>query len=116
MAREMTFAFFLGCIMPNRYPQIEKATKYVMEKLGYEILDMERAACCPAPGVFRSFVKADWMVHGARNLCIAEKMESGMPMLPDCTAASRSPTSVTRRIRFGRYRKRRSCAASGGIC
>ena len=47
-----------------------------MEKLGYELLDMERAACCPAPGVFRSFNKVDWMVHAARNLCIAEKMDT----------------------------------------
>jgi len=72
----MTFAFFLGCLMPNRYPQIEKATKFVMKKLGYEILEMEKSACCPAPGVFRSFNKGDWMVHAARNLCIAEKMDA----------------------------------------
>jgi heterodisulfide reductase subunit B len=46
-----------------------------MEKLGYTILDMERATCCPAPGVFRSFNKFDWMVAAARNLCIAEKLD-----------------------------------------
>jgi len=62
--------------MPNRYPAIEKSTRFVMKKLGYEILEMERASCCPAPGVFRSFNKVDWMVAGARNLCIAEKLDA----------------------------------------
>ncbi len=62
--------------MNNRYPQIEKSTKYVMERLGYTLLDMERASCCPAPGVLRSFNKIDWMVLAARNICIAEKLDA----------------------------------------
>ena len=76
MVKDKTFSFFLGCIMPNRYPQIESTTKFVMKKLGYDILDMNRAACCPAPGVFRSFDKVDWMVAAARNICIAEKNDA----------------------------------------
>ncbi|MHA1672184.1 MAG: CoB--CoM heterodisulfide reductase subunit B [Promethearchaeota archaeon] len=82
MTKTNEYAFFLGCIMPNRYPQIEVCTQYLMKKLGYKLYDMVGATCCPAPGVFRSFDKLDWMVVGARNLCIAEKL--GKDLLTVC--------------------------------
>src|SRR4030065_2598912 len=68
------YAFFLGCIMPLRYPGIESASREVFKSLGVELEDMKGGSVCPAPGVMRSFDQNYWMTVAARNLAIAEKM------------------------------------------
>lgn len=68
------YGFFLGCIMPLRYPGIESSTRAVFDALGVELVDMQGASCCPAPGVTRSFDQTYWLSVAARNLVIAEKM------------------------------------------
>jgi heterodisulfide reductase subunit B len=69
-----SYAFFLGCMIPNRYPGIELAMRNIAPMLDMELKDMEGASCCPAPGVFKSFDKTTWLGLAARNLSIAESM------------------------------------------
>jgi len=79
---KQSFYHFLGCIIPHRYPSVESAVKLVFKDLGLDLLDMDGATCCPAPGVFGSFDRVTWATIAARNLTIAEA--GGHPITTGC--------------------------------
>ena len=78
----MKYALFLGCIVPNRYPGIEAATRKTFDRLGITLIDMHGASCCPAPGVVGSLNAYTWLAIGARNLALAESL--GLDILTVC--------------------------------
>ena len=43
------FSFFLGCTIPLKMPQLEKAFRDVASILGVELKEMEGVSCCPEP-------------------------------------------------------------------
>ena len=76
------YALFLGCVAPARYPGVELATREVCKALGIELVELEGASCCPAPGVIKSFDQNTWLAVAARNLALAEKQ--GVDIITIC--------------------------------
>ncbi|MHA1777072.1 MAG: CoB--CoM heterodisulfide reductase subunit B [Promethearchaeota archaeon] len=74
----VNIGLYLGCVIPNRYPFIDAATRHVLNALQVGVMEMEGAGCCPAPGVFRSFDINTWLTLGARNITIAEEMNRNL--------------------------------------
>ena len=66
------YTLFLGCMIPYRYPFIEKASRLVLDKLGLKVFDIEGFTCCPDPTGVKPMNYLTWLSVAARNLAVAE--------------------------------------------
>jgi len=80
------FAFFPGCLIPVRYPQMEAAIRKTLPPLGVEIVDLPGFTCCPDPIYFKSYDKTAWLTVAARNLAVAE--EAGLNLFTICSGCT----------------------------
>jgi heterodisulfide reductase subunit B2 len=91
------YAFYLGCIAPNRYPGSEAASIKCCKKLGIELVPLKGASCCPAPGAFGSIDMNVFYAMAARNLVLAEQMKMDIALV--CNGCYKSIWEVNHKLK-----------------
>jgi len=87
------YASFLGCIIPNRYPGIEASSTRILGHFDVELVQINGASCCPAPGVFSSFHLDSWLAIAARNIALGEM--TGKDIITMCNGCYGSLTEAS---------------------
>jgi heterodisulfide reductase subunit B len=100
MTAEHKYAFYLGCIAPNRYPGSEAASIRTSKRLGIELVPLEGASCCPAPRAFGSIDLNVWYAMAARNVVLAELM--GLDIALVCNGCYKSIYEVNHKLKHNK--------------
>lgn len=109
------YTLFLGCIIPARFPFMEKSTRLVLSKLGCVLHDLEGATCCPTKSIIKPIGDLAWYVTAARNLALAEK--AGHDLLIPCNGCYSTLKSVEAELRTNPHLRKEVNAilASSGL-
>lgn len=75
------YTVYLGCMIPMRFPSIEKSAHLVFKDLGAELVDLDGYTCCPDPVLTRLAEDDFSLALSARNLALAEKLGNDLLVL-----------------------------------
>lgn len=90
----MKYALFLGCTIPARSRNYELSARKVAEKVGIELVDVDRFVCCGFP--VKSADLKSGLLLGAYNLAVAQK--SGMDLCSLCSSCTSALTEVSHHL------------------
>jgi heterodisulfide reductase subunit B len=96
----MGFGAFWGCFIAGRFPFMEKSTRLVLERLGFQFADLDGLTCCPEKSVVKNESELSWLVTAARNLAIAE--EAGVDLFSPCNGCVGSLAGAARELALHR--------------
>ncbi len=102
MAKAEEYKMFQGCVIGNRIPFIEAASRKVFDKLGIETSDAP-FSCCPDPTGVKCFDNDAWLTIGARNLCIAEA--EGKNIVSLCNGCANTLRGVKHQLKHDSLKK-----------
>jgi len=95
---DLTYALFLGCVIPYREVSYEASARKVAGALGIELQEMPDANCCGLP--IDPANHRMMLVLAARNLCIAEQM--GLNIMTLCNGCTGALKKVNKKLKNDR--------------
>jgi len=96
------YKMFEGCVIGNRIPFIEAASRIVFQKVGIET-SQAAFTCCPDPTGMRSFDNDAWLALGALNLCLAEA--EGKDIISLCNGCTNTLRGVQHQLKHDSLKK-----------
>jgi heterodisulfide reductase subunit B len=96
------YKMFEGCVIGNRIPFIEAASRKVFQKVGIET-SQAPFSCCPDPTGMKSFDNDAWLAVGARNLCLAEA--EGKDIISLCNGCTNTLRGVQHQLKHDSLKK-----------
>jgi succinate dehydrogenase / fumarate reductase, cytochrome b subunit len=82
MSTPLRYAYFPGCVAQGACRELDQSTKALTKKLGIEILELKKAACCGS-GTFKEDSQLLEDTVNARNIALAEALN--LPLLTHCS-------------------------------
>ncbi|MFX1282410.1 MAG: CoB--CoM heterodisulfide reductase iron-sulfur subunit B family protein [Promethearchaeota archaeon] len=100
----MSNKYFLGCVIPARFPFIEASTRKMFDSLGIEVSDIDGASCCPDPTGLEGLDHESWLLLGTRNISLFE--QEGSDIISLCNGCTETLKWVQHELNEDEVKKR----------